>query len=155
MWAVMPVNAAAAASASATPGGVGYRHSSVSRSLMHLQHRDVEPLNQLLNLPTQKGKRGNDKEQVLHARGVVIGSNDLIGHKRPVFNVGRKREGYFARRGEDAGPEDPGLAFLLNEPEFDAEPAEALEGQHLFRMRRGGRGLADQGQQFGVVVVHE
>ena len=47
------------------------------------------------------------------------------------------------------------LARFLDQAELDAEPAEALEGQHLVAACRGRHGLADQGQQLGVVVVHQ
>src|SRR5947209_5324719 len=47
-----------------------------------LQDRDAEALDELFHLAAQEGERGDDKEQILHARRVVVGGDDLVGHER-------------------------------------------------------------------------
>src|SRR6516225_3471154 len=125
------------------------------RKNQSLRDRNPEPFYQLLHLAPQECKRRNDEQLILHARRIVIGFDDLVGHERTAADVGGKREGNFAGGGQNAGAENFDVPLFLDQAKFDAEPAEALQSEHLFAVRRGERGLADQSQDFRIILIHE
>src|SRR4029078_7721867 len=60
-----------------------------------------------------------------------------------------------AGRRQDAGAEDLGLTRVFDQAELDAEPAEPLEREDVLARVRCRHRSPDQGQQLGVVVVHQ
>jgi hypothetical protein len=47
----------------------------------------AKPLHELLDIAPQSGKRGDDEEQILHTRRVVVGLDDLLDRKWPALDM--------------------------------------------------------------------